>query len=90
MKRFLITLLVCSLAIGTLFAGSESETTEEDDQFVFGAIYMTMNNPFFGALNKNEMLITPIEDVIKLGESGINFPAFLRLMIEKGLDRISC
>ncbi len=39
------------------------------------------------ALNKNEMLITPIEDVIKLGESGINFPTFLRLIIEKGLDK---
>ncbi len=39
------------------------------------------------ALDKNELLIKPIEEVIKLGESGINFPTFLRLMIEKGLDK---
>ena len=32
-------------------------------------------------------LIKPIEDLIKLGESGINFPTFLRLQIEKGLDK---
>lgn len=32
-------------------------------------------------------LIAPIEKLIELGESGINFPTFLRLQIEKGMDK---
>ena len=32
-------------------------------------------------------LIQPIKDVIALGESGVNYPTFLRLMIEQGLDK---
>ncbi|HYG49718.1 MAG TPA: hypothetical protein VD905_02395 [Flavobacteriales bacterium] len=32
-------------------------------------------------------LIKPIEDVIKLGESGITYAAFLRMMIEQGMDK---
>ena len=38
-------------------------------------------------LSKNKQLIKPIEDLIALGESGINFPTFLRVQIEKGLDK---
>lgn len=32
-------------------------------------------------------LIQPVKDVIALGESGVNYPTFLRLMIEQGLDK---
>ena len=39
------------------------------------------------ALFKDEALIKPIEDVIKIGESGISLPEFLRILIEKGLDK---
>ena len=38
-------------------------------------------------LFKEEALIKPIEEAIKLGESGISLPEFLRLMIEKGMDK---
>jgi hypothetical protein len=38
-------------------------------------------------LVKDEMLIKPIEEVIKYGESGVNYPTFLREMIVKGLDK---
>ena len=34
-----------------------------------------------------EKLQTPIQVVIDLGRSGINYPTFLRLLIEKGLDK---
>jgi len=39
------------------------------------------------SLSKNHQLIKAIEDIIALGESGINFPTFLRLQTEKGLDK---
>ncbi|MCG8574873.1 MAG: hypothetical protein MI810_08325 [Flavobacteriales bacterium] len=39
------------------------------------------------SLSKNTQLIGPIEDLISLGESGVNFPTFLRTQIEKGLDK---
>lgn len=38
-------------------------------------------------LTKSEQLIKPIEDLIAYGESGVNFPTFLRVQIEKGLDK---
>jgi len=38
-------------------------------------------------LIKDEMLIKPIEEAIKFGESGVNYPTFLREMIVKGLDK---
>ncbi|MCR9171223.1 MAG: hypothetical protein NXI10_01935 [bacterium] len=38
-------------------------------------------------LAKTDQLIGPIEDLIALGESGISFPEFLRIQIEKGLDK---
>ena len=34
-----------------------------------------------------EKLQAPIQTVIELGRSGINYPTFLRVMIEKGLDK---
>jgi hypothetical protein len=34
-----------------------------------------------------DYIIKPIEDVIKLGESGVSYPYFLRKMIEDGLDK---
>ena len=34
-----------------------------------------------------ERLQAPIQNVIDLGRSGINYPTFLRLLIEKGLDK---
>jgi len=39
------------------------------------------------ALFKEQLFIKPIEEVIKLGESGVNYPVFLRIMIEKGMDK---
>lgn len=39
------------------------------------------------ALFKEQLFIKPVEDVIQLGESGVNYPVFLRLMIEKGMDK---
>lgn len=38
-------------------------------------------------LAKTGQLIKPIEALITYGESGINFPTFLRVQIEKGLDK---
>jgi len=38
-------------------------------------------------LINDEMLIKPIQDAITFGESGVNFPTFLREMIIKGLDK---
>lgn len=38
-------------------------------------------------LAKTSALIAPIEALIQYGESGINFPTFLRVQIEKGLDK---
>lgn len=38
-------------------------------------------------LAKTKALIAPIEALIEYGESGINFPTFLRVQIEKGLDK---
>ena len=34
-----------------------------------------------------EKLQAPIKEVIALGKSGVNYPTFLRLLIEKGLDK---
>ena len=34
-----------------------------------------------------EKLQAPVKEVIRLGRSGINYPSFLRLLIEKGLDK---
>ncbi|MEP6674166.1 MAG: hypothetical protein ABJA78_03400 [Ferruginibacter sp.] len=34
-----------------------------------------------------EKLQAPVKAVLKLGRSGINYPTFLRLLIEKGLDK---
>jgi len=39
------------------------------------------------ALFENDKLIKPIEEVIALGESGVSYPVFFRLQIEKGLDK---
>ncbi len=36
---------------------------------------------------KDDLLIKPIQDVISLGEAGHTYGTFLRLMIEKGLDK---
>lgn len=38
-------------------------------------------------LAKTAKLIAPIEQLIAYGESGVNFPTFLRVQIEKGLDK---
>jgi len=38
-------------------------------------------------LAKTAKTIEPIEKLIELGESGINFPTFLRVQIEKGMDK---
>lgn len=38
-------------------------------------------------LLEEEKLIKPIEELIALGESGVSYPVFLRLQIEKGLDK---
>jgi hypothetical protein len=38
-------------------------------------------------LTKDEMLIEPIEAAIALGESGVTFPAFLRICLEKGYNK---
>jgi len=34
-----------------------------------------------------EMLTKAVQEIIALGKSGINYPSFLRLMIEQGLDK---
>ncbi|MFT5822046.1 MAG: hypothetical protein ACI8ZM_003302 [Crocinitomix sp.] len=38
-------------------------------------------------LAKTGQIIAPIEALIAYGESGVNFPTFLRVQIEKGLDK---
>ncbi|MBD3636795.1 MAG: hypothetical protein HUJ25_05580 [Crocinitomicaceae bacterium] len=38
-------------------------------------------------LYKTDLLAKPIEDLIELGESGVNLPTFLRVQMEKGLDK---
>lgn len=46
--------------------------------------YLTQLNT---SLDK-EKLQEPIKEVIAIGKSGVNYPTFLRLMIEKGLDKL--
>ena len=41
----------------------------------------------FGDHPDKEKLQAPIQEVIDLGRSGINYPTFLRLVIENGLDK---
>ena len=38
-------------------------------------------------LNKNDLIIEKIEELIQFGESGVNLPTFLRVQIEKGMDK---
>ena len=38
-------------------------------------------------LNNNDIIIKAIEDLIEFGESGVNLPTFLRVQMEKGLDK---
>ena len=38
-------------------------------------------------LYKNELIIEKIEELIAYGESGVNLPTFLRVQIEKGMDK---
>lgn len=38
-------------------------------------------------LNSNELIIEKIEELIAYGESGVNLPTFLRVQIEKGMDK---
>ncbi len=60
------------------------EGTEQAKQIASGD-ELVVNE--LATLSKDDLLIGPIEEAVKLGESGVNFPTFLRLMIEKGLDR---
>lgn len=38
-------------------------------------------------LNNNELIIEKIEELIAYGESGVNLPTFLRVQLEKGMDK---
>lgn len=38
-------------------------------------------------LNNNDLIIEKIEELIAYGESGVNLPTFLRVQIEKGMDK---
>ena len=38
-------------------------------------------------LNNNDLIIEKIEELIEFGESGVNLPTFLRVQIEKGMDK---
>jgi hypothetical protein len=38
-------------------------------------------------LNNNDVIIEAIEELIKFGESGVNLPTFLRVQMEKGMDK---
>lgn len=42
---------------------------------------------YFDNHKDKEMLTKAVQDIITLGKSGINYPNFLRLMIEQGLDK---
>ncbi|UKN01157.1 hypothetical protein K6119_15615 [Paracrocinitomix mangrovi] len=38
-------------------------------------------------LNKNDVIIKAIQELIDYGESGVNLPTFLRVQMERGLDK---
>lgn len=50
MKRLYVFLIIAVLVSGSLFAKGQDDGSEKTG-LVFGATYMTMNNPFFIALN---------------------------------------
>ena len=58
-------------------AASKAESAQQAD--------VTSNE--IDSLFNQEALIEPIEALIQYGESGVNYPTFLRVQIEKGLDK---
>ncbi len=50
MKRIALALVLAALALSMISAGGTKEK-KDDGHFLFGATYMTMNNPFFVNLN---------------------------------------
>lgn len=59
MKKVL-TLIAVMLVLAILVAGCSQETSDQDDRnYKFGATYMTLNNPYFVALNNG------IKDVVE-------------------------
>ena len=50
MKRLYVLLMILVLVSGSIFAKGQDDGSEKTG-LVFGATYMTMNNPFFIALN---------------------------------------
>jgi ribose transport system substrate-binding protein len=51
MKRFLTAVITVLALGGLLFAGGTKDRKTGDGHYLFGATYMTMNNPFFVYLN---------------------------------------
>ncbi|MFA7129133.1 MAG: substrate-binding domain-containing protein, partial [Sphaerochaeta sp.] len=50
-KKSVVLLMVLVLCTVAVFAQGASEKKADDGHFLFGATYMTMNNPFFVYLN---------------------------------------
>jgi hypothetical protein len=60
----------------------------DDDKLLQQTIEAYENSlPSYNDHPDKEKLEAPIKAVIALGRSGINYPTFLRLLIEKGLDK---
>ncbi|MBN2810395.1 MAG: sugar ABC transporter substrate-binding protein [Spirochaetales bacterium] len=51
MKRFLVLSLMVAVVCGSAFAAGKKDSSADDGHYLFGATYMTMNNPFFVNLN---------------------------------------
>jgi len=65
-----------------------SSGTYDDDKLLQQTVSAYENS--LAQLNDHpdkEKLQAPIQNVVDLGRSGVNYPTFLRLLIEKGLDK---
>lgn len=51
MKRAVLVLALVAAVAGAAFAGGKKDAAKDDGHYLFGATYMTMNNPFFVNLN---------------------------------------
>lgn len=78
---------------GRLLSNTASKTTSNTSTYDDNALLQQTIQSYEVSLksfenNKDKDVLTKaIQDVIKLGKSGINYPTFLRLMIEQGLDK---
>ncbi|MCP1111323.1 ABC-type sugar transport system substrate-binding protein [Lachnospiraceae bacterium PF1-21] len=88
-RIFAVIFIIVALAAGFYFSREAAGETKKK-QYLFGATYMTMNNPYFPALNESikeviegngDILITrnPLQDQDKQNEQ-------IADMIEEGID----